>query len=52
MQHLDDEAGVHRGSGRIDQLMTDHDVDLVVARRRGPARGGPPARLSPPRGAR
>ena len=45
VQHLDDEAGVHRGSGRIDQLMTDHDVDLVVPSRLGRALGRPRARV-------
>jgi putative glutamine amidotransferase len=31
--HLDDEAGLHRGRGSVEQLMTDHDVDLVAGSR-------------------
>ena len=33
VQHLDDEAGLHRGTGSVEQLMTDHDVDLVAGTR-------------------
>jgi putative glutamine amidotransferase len=43
--HLDDAHGTHRGSGPVESLMVDHDVEIVPGSRVAAALGGTRARV-------